>query len=235
MPKESGPEKDMWYFCVYATNLLEWEHKKMFLSMGTPAGKDIKAGALRHLASIRRKPTRDVASQTAPPEKPVANSVSTQTPTAPARTYAAAAVQATPPTRRQEHQATPPKHRKSQERERRAQQGARQPPTTPKTPIRPPGRARPPPAAPATKGSPSATRALVMHAAPLKYMPGTMRRWIEEDNKGVKILGIRWLLKEDRREQVASSLVIYLKDPVESTRLRMGRRLFRTTVYDWDR
>jgi len=31
----------------------------------------------------------------------------------------------------------------------------------------------------------------VMHTAPLKYKPGTMRRWIEEDNKGVRILGIR--------------------------------------------
>jgi len=74
-----------------------------------------------------------------------------------------------------------------------------------------------------------------MHAAPLKYKPGTMRRWIEEDNKGVKILGIRWLLREDRRGQVASSLVIYMRDLMEVTKLRMGRRLFRTTSYDWDR
>jgi len=31
------------------------------------------------------------------------------------------------------------------------------------------------------------------------------------------------------------SLVIYMKDLVEVTKLRMGRRLFRTTRYDWDR
>ena len=84
------------------------------------------------------------------------------------------------------------------------------------------------------RGAPPTTRALVMHAAPLKYKPGTMRRWIEEDNRGVKILGIRWLLREDRRRQVASSLVIYMCDPIEITKLRMGRRLFRATGYDWD-
>jgi len=68
-----------------------------------------------------------------------------------------------------------------------------------------------------------------MHAAPLKYKPGTMRRWIGENNKGVKIVGIRWLLREDRRGQEASSLVIYMGDPVGVRSLRMGRRLFRTT------
>jgi len=74
-----------------------------------------------------------------------------------------------------------------------------------------------------------------MHAALLKYKPDTMRRSIEADNSGVKILGIRWLLREGRRGQVASSLVIYMKDLMEEKKLRMGRRLFRTTCYDWDR
>jgi len=83
------------------------------------------------------------------------------------------------------------------------------PPANPETPLRPPGGTRPSPAAPATKGRQPTTQALVMHAAPLKYKPGTMRRWVEEDNKGVRIMGIRWLLKEDRRGQVVSSLVIY--------------------------
>jgi len=71
-----------------------------------------------------------------------------------------------------------------------------------------------------------------MHATPLKYKPGTMRRWVEVDNRGVKIVGIRWLLREDRRGQEASSLVIYMREPVEVRSLR--RRLFRTTAYDWD-
>ena len=48
-----------------------------------------------------------------------------------------------------------------------------------------------------------------------KPIPGTMRKWIEEDNKSMNILGIRWLLKEDRRGKAASSLVIYLKDMIE--------------------
>ena len=53
----------------------------------------------------------------------------------------------------------------------------------------------------AAEESTTRTRTSVMHAAPLKYKPGTMRRWTEEDNKGVKILGIRWLLKDDRRDR----------------------------------
>lgn len=78
-------------------------------------------------------------------------------------------------------------------------------------------------------------RTLVTHAAPLKYRPGTMRKWIEEDNKGVNILGVRWLLKEGRRGVAASSLVIYMKDLIEVAPLRMGRRLFCTTYHDWNR
>ena len=65
-----------------------------------------------------------------------------------------------------------------------------------------------------------------------------MRRWIEEDNKGsAQILGIQWLVKEDRRTgKSASSLVIYMKNKIDLKEgLRMGRRLFRTTEYDWDR
>ena len=83
----------------------------------------------------------------------------------------------------------------------------------------------------------STTHAIVMHAAPLHYKPGTMRRWIEEDNKdmGVEIMGIRWLLKENQPGKVASSLVIYMKSARKAEKLRMGRRFFRTTSYDWDR
>ena len=86
-----------------------------------------------------------------------------------------------------------------------------------------------------TPKRPPTTRALVMHTAPLKYKPGTMRRWVKEDNRGVKIVGIWWLLREDRRGQETSSLVIYMRDPVEAWGLRMGRRQFRTTVYGWGR
>ncbi|KAF8433847.1 hypothetical protein BGX38DRAFT_1275891 [Terfezia claveryi] len=69
--------------------------------------------------------------------------------------------------------------------------------------------------------------------------PGQMRRWIEEDNKltGAQIVGIRWLTQEYRRAgKLASSLVIYMKEKINLDQgLRMGRRFFRTTVYDWSR
>ena len=48
------------------------------------------------------------------------------------------------------------------------------------------------------------TQAVVMYAAPLKNKPGTMRWWIGEDNNGVEIINITWLLKDN---QSASSQV----------------------------
>ena len=55
--------------------------------------------------------------------------------------------------------------------------------------------------------------------------------------EGVTILGIRWLLQETRRTgKAASSLVIYLKEGININKgVRMGRRIFRTTQYDWER
>lgn len=81
-----------------------------------------------------------------------------------------------------------------------------------------------------------AVRALVLHAAPTHRKLGEMRRWLEEDNKGVVIVGARWLLQEGRRlGKAASSLVIYLSIPKAVGKLRMGRKLFRTTRYEWGR
>ena len=183
--------------------------------------KEARDEAREHTAD-----TSDSATQT---ECKPTRSTATDAPSAPpARTYAAVAVQ-TPPTHRGHKQAAPPPGRKEGHRQQAAppQKGKE---TKSGTPVR---KEQKPPRG--DKGAPSTTRALVMHAAPLKYKPGTMRRWIEEDNKRVKILGIRWLLREDRRGQVASSLVIYMRDLMEVTKLRMGRRLFRTTSYDWDR
>ncbi|KAF8458677.1 hypothetical protein BGX38DRAFT_460973 [Terfezia claveryi] len=37
---------------------------------------------------------------------------------------------------------------------------------------------------PPTIQPPNRTRAVIFHADPMKYKPGLMRRWIEEDNKG---------------------------------------------------
>jgi len=80
---------------------------------------------------------------------------------------------------------------------------------------------------------------VVLHAPPTQYKPGEMRRSIEEDNKGIgaRTLGIRWLIQEHRRAgKLASWLVIYLKGGIDLNRgLGMGRRVFRTIGYDWDR
>ena len=73
--------------------------------------------------------------------------------------------------------------------------------------------------------------AVVIHGALPHYKQGMMRRWIEEDNEGVEIMGIRWLLKDFGREKVASCLVSYL---TEIGDLKMGRRHFRTTRCDGD-
>jgi len=81
-------------------------------------------------------------------------------------------------------------------------------------------------------------RAVVLHAAPTKYKPGQIRRWIKGDNQGkVRILGIRWLLQEPMRiGKLASLLVIYLGEKVNiSQGIRIGRKIFRTREYDWGR
>jgi len=119
------------------------------------------------------------------------------------RTYAGVAIQATPPTQRKGHPGAPQRTNRAPQGEQTAPiQRARRSPTTPETPLRPLGKTRQSPAAPTTKGRQPTTRAsdLIMHEAPLQYKPGTMRGWIEENTGGVKMLGIRWLLKEDRRD-----------------------------------
>jgi len=80
------------------------------------------------------------------------------------------------------------------------------------------------------------TRAVVPYAAPTKFKPGQMQRLIE-DNRGHRVEGIYWLLGEDRRTgKLASSLVIYLSSDTDPNQgLRIGRRVFQTTEYDWSR
>jgi len=127
--------------------------------------------------------TSDAA--TDPPPTPPARTyaeAATQVGEAP-KTYAEIAVQAAQPGRKQEQggegkeKTRPPpaspgksgvENRRPREQRTPPTQRARRPPTTPETPLRPPGRTRPSPAVPTTKGSQPATRALVMHAAPLK-------------------------------------------------------------------
>jgi len=166
-------------------------------------------------------PTTSSATQTtstAPPRhKATVNSVTTQTqeaPIPPVRTYAEVAVQVSGQSdggkgKRPAAGKPPQKRETSAETHKTAGQAS------------PPTRWR--------------TRTVVMHAAPLRYKPGMMRRWLEEDNEAVEITGIRWLLKEHAPEKAASSLVIYMRSAEEVGSLRMGRRLFRTTRYEWNR
>ncbi|RPB29674.1 hypothetical protein L211DRAFT_33486 [Terfezia boudieri ATCC MYA-4762] len=103
-----------------------------------------------------------------PKPKPTTNSVSTNTDPPQTRTYAEAATNTTSPSPRQ-----PRKEDKG-----KAPAKATPPPTTP----------------PRTKQNPPSIRiqAVVLHAAPTKYKPGLMRRWIEGDKKTAQIQGIRW-------------------------------------------
>ena len=67
-------------------------------------------------------------------------------------------------------------------------------------------------------------QAVVKHAAPLHYQLRIVRRWIEEGNRIVEVMGIRWPMKEHRLGNVASHLVIYMKSIEEIGKLRMGRK-----------
>jgi len=186
-------------------------------------------------------PVNDAATQTPPPTPP------------PARTYAEAATQVIPQEipppimqgstkgKEKEEPASPaPQVRQNCQSKRQAgpstaaqSQKALAPQQTPLETPNAERRAR------TASQAPPQARAVVLHAAPTKYKPGQMRRWIEEDNKGTgaQILGIRWLTQEHRRVgKLASSLVIYMKESIDLNQgLRMGRKLFRTTGYDWDR
>ena len=206
----------------------------------------LTAGAYEAAKRYEEANTSEATTQTEPTST---TSTATDTPpTSLARTYAAAAVQAPPapgiqrqqmqraaPQKARSTVQTPPEQRK-QEREAVPQRALSWKDTKPRVEGgRPREQRTPPPRKPPAipdLGRPLTTRTLVMHATPLKYKPGTMQRWIEED---IRVLGIWWLLREDRRGQVVSCLVIYMRDLMEIKKLRMGRRLFRTTCYDWDR
>jgi len=56
------------------------------------------------------------------------------------------------------------------------------------------------------------------------------------DNERVNITGVRWLVMDEaRRGKTRSSLVVHLNSRKAVTLLRMGRRVYRTTRYDWNR
>ena len=91
---------------------------------------------------------------------------------------------------------------------------------------------------PATHAAPTKqARTIVLHGALAKYKPGQIRRWIEDNQRGVHVQGIRWLTQEYRGAgKLASSLVVYLKERIDLNHgVRIGRRIFRITEYDWNR
>lgn len=59
---------------------------------------------------------------------------------------------------------------------------------------------------------------------------------MQEDNTSIEVMGVRWILAEDRRGgKVASSLGIYTNSTNEIVAVRMGGKQFRTERYHWNR
>jgi len=90
------------------------------------------------------------------------------------------------------------------------------------------------------KGRDEAQKSLEQASPPLlppppSPAPHRNKLGIEEDNKGIEITEIWWLLKESRLGEKASSIVIYMRVAEAIDRLRMGRRFFCTTRYERDR
>ena len=165
--------------------------------------------------------TATEASTQTPPQKPAPtnNSVSTNTGT-PAnkpqsstrKSYAEAATQHS-----RAHRTSPASESRTRTEKGKGKEQAAD------TPRRPPR-----PAEPSTP-----ERTVVLHAAPVKYKAGQLRRWIEEGLP--QIFGTRWLVQEHRWVgKLASSLVIYMKEGIDlNSGLQIGRRISRTTAYDW--
>ena len=78
-------------------------------------------------------------------------------------------------------------------------------------------------------------KAVVMHAAPLRYKQGTMRTWFEEHNTMAEIMAIRWLTREHVPGKVAFSFVTYMRYEVQIGKLKMGGKHFHSTRYGSDR
>jgi len=79
-------------------------------------------------------------------------------------------------------------------------------------------------------------QSVVIHGVPTHRKIGKIWGWLQEDNRGVEITGVRWLVKEEARQgKTSSSLVVHLNSRKEEARLWMGRRWYQTAKYDWDR
>ncbi|KAF8462607.1 hypothetical protein BDZ91DRAFT_765154 [Kalaharituber pfeilii] len=120
-----------------------------------------------------------------------------------------------------------------------------QPPTSPQTPGPSPGPTKnssAPPRIPKTKSTtPDATtpvHGIVVHGIALRKDLGKVRKWLEASNKIGKTVGIRWLRPKTRlveEGKKTSSVVVYLEEPTEVEKVRLGGRWLRADQYEWDR
>ena len=94
-------------------------------------------------------------------------------------------------------------------------------PTSERAPLDPQAQPFTPQAQPpkSSRNVPIHTRAIIVRGIPTSRKIGKVWRWMEEDNKGIrlKIIGARWLLQEARRVgKLASSVVLYLASGVKA-------------------
>jgi len=57
---------------------------------------------------------------------------------------------------------------------------------------------------------------------------------IQENNTGIKVMGVRWLWSQESRRGNETSPVIYTRS-TEIVAVRMGGKHFRIERYDWKR
>ncbi|KAF8457839.1 hypothetical protein BDZ91DRAFT_785927 [Kalaharituber pfeilii] len=80
------------------------------------------------------------------------------------------------------------------------------------------------------------TPGIVVHGVALRKDSGNVRRWLKEDNKDLKkVVGIRWLRKKDTEGKKTSSVVVYLEDPQDIDRVRLGGRWLKASQYEAER
>ena len=79
-------------------------------------------------------------------------------------------------------------------------------------------------------------QAVVIHGISQRCALGILRKWLEEGNEGIEIMGARWLVpREKRLGKASSSLIVFTRSTENVVGLRLGRKWFPTTAYDWDR
>jgi len=85
-------------------------------------------------------------------------------------------------------------------------------------------------------------QSVVIHGMPTHRKIGKVWGWLQEDNPGVVVTGVRWLVREELRPgKLESSVVVHLNSYKElegsgkEAWLRLGRKWHPTEKYDWNR